>query len=462
MPSGPRFSPDVNARIFEAHDLAGQRGDTHSDVGHLLVAVLGPETGVAVEELRRQGHDVEELRSRAKAALPPPPRQSFHGARRWGSDEAVQVTSGFMAVLESGSSLATAAGDDEVDELHLLKALVKSDHAPIRDIVGAVEIDLPSAGHPPDGSHVRAGPRALEDLARYGRILTEEARRGHLDPVIGRTRELERLMHILGRRRKNNPVLLGEPGVGKTAIVEGLAQMIVDSRVPSSISDRHIFALDVGSLVAGTKYRGEFESRLQKLLDTIISFEGGVLVFIDELHLIARAGGAEGAINAAGFLKPMLARGELRAIGATTIADYREHVVRDGALERRFQPIHVEEPTQAEALDMLRGLRSHYEAHHALVISESALVVAVEASHLRVPHRNLPDKAIDLIDEASSRKRAESEVGSEQELVIGGAPTVSLEVTADDVIAVLEDWVGGDGEWSSEVYGDAERPSTRG
>ena len=462
MSAGPRFSPDVNARIFEAHDLAGQRGDTHSDVGHLLLAVVAADTGKAVDELRRRGYDVEGLRGLAKSALPPPPKQSFHGARRWGSDEAVQVTSGFMAVLDSASALAAAAGDDEVDEFHLLRSLVGFDDPATREIVGAIDLDPSPEPHASSRSPVSVRPGALTKLARYGRILTDEASRGRLDPVIGRTTELERLVHILGRRRKNNPVLLGEPGVGKTAIVEGLAQAIVESRVPSSIAARHIFALDVGSLVAGTKYRGEFESRIQELLETIRASEGGIILFIDELHLIARAGGAEGAINAAGFLKPMLARGELRAIGATTIADYRDHVVGDGALERRFQPVYVKEPSPALALQMLRGLRPRYESHHALVISDSALVVAVEASDLRVPHRNLPDKAIDLIDEASSRKRAIAEVGlpegqrSSDQLAV-------LEVTADDVIAVLEDWIGGEhGDLSRELYGDVEPGPARG
>jgi ATP-dependent Clp protease ATP-binding subunit ClpA len=425
-------------------------------VGHLLVAVVSAESGKVVEELRRRHHDVGELRRRAQAALPPSPKQSFHGVRRWGSDEAVQVTTAFMTVLDGASALARASGDTEVDEFHLWSALATCDQTATTEIAGAIDLEPFPEQRPSRDSRVSTSSWPLEKLAKYGRILTDEARDGLLDPVIGRTRETERLIHILGRRRKNNPVLLGEPGVGKTAIVEGLAQAIAESQVPSSIAGRHIFALDIGSLVAGTKYRGEFESRIQELLEGIRSSEGGIILFIDEVHLIARAGGAEGAINAAGFLKPMLARGELRAIGATTIADYRDQVVRDGALERRFQPIHVKEPSPGEALEMLRGLRPRYESHHGLVISDSALVVAVEASQLRVLHRNLPDKAIDLIDEASSRKRAMAEAIEPSDQLD------SLEVTPDDVVAVLEDWIGGEyGEWSREVYGDTEPGSAR-
>lgn len=447
----PRFSREVNARIFEAHDLAGQRGDTHSDIPHLLVALLTPDSSQAVHELRRTGTNVEEIRSLARSALPPTPKHPGHASPRWAGDEAVQVTSGLMAILDNATELAKAGDDTEVDELHLLRALIDHDDPATDRILGGV--DLGRAGSP-----VSTQSKTLAKLSQYGRILNEEAADGLLDPVIGRTKELQRLMHILGRRRKNNPVLLGEPGVGKTAIVEGLAQAIVESRVPSYLAGRQIFALDVGSLVAGTKYRGEFESRIQELLESIRSSEGGIVLFVDEVHLIARAGGAEGAIDAAGFLKPMMARGELRLIGSTTLPDYEKHVLGDGALERRFQPIHVREPTTSEALDMIRGLRSRYEQHHRLQIADSALVVAVEASHLRVPQRNLPDKAIDLMDEASSRKRAIAEAAPGHEVEPG-----RLEVTADDIIAVLEDWVGEtDEDWAKSSQDDVEPGSAHG
>jgi ATP-dependent Clp protease ATP-binding subunit ClpA len=437
MTSGPRFSPEVNARIFEAHELASTRGDTHADIAHLLVTLLSHESGRVVQELRSRGYDVDAKRALARDSLPPPPKQSGHGTLRWADVEAVQVTAAFAATLDNATSLAREDADAEVDEMHLLRAILARDDPHTRRAL--VDVDL-AAGRP----RSFGTSRVIEHLRKYGRVLTEEAREGNLDPVIGRVEEMARVIHILGRRRKNNPVLLGEPGVGKTAIVEGLAQAIVDARVPSYLADREIFALDVGSLVAGTKYRGEFESRIQSLLDSIKSSDGGVLMFVDELHLIARAGGAEGAIDAAGFLKPLLARGELRVIGATTIADYRRHVVGDGALERRFQPVNVREPTPVETYEMLEGLRPRYESHHGVTINDSALKTAIEASRERIPHRHLPDKAIDLIDEACSRSRALAETRTSDGMPSG--PDDALEVTDEDVIAVLEAWVGDGGD----------------
>lgn len=435
MAAGPRFSSQLNDRIFEASHLAGIRGDTHSDILHLLRAILVKEGGEAVTALRRSGQDVETLRVKIEAALPHPPVQSGHEARRWADDETVQVTSGFMAVLDQATELAARGGDYEVGEIHVMKAIHARGDETSR-LLEAVDFATLEAKLP-----------ALERLARFGRVMTDEARAGKLDPVIGRVRELERLVHILGRRRKNNPVLLGEPGVGKTAIVEGLAQAIVENRVPSHLREREIFSLDIGSLVAGTKYRGEFESRIQELLETVRATDGRVILFIDELHLIARAGGAEGAIDAAGFLKPLLARGELRAIGATTFSDFRHQFIGDGALERRFQPVPVREPSHDEAVEMLKGLRERYEQHHGVSITDAAILFAVETSHTRIPYRNLPDKAIDLIDEAASRRRSIAESA--------GADHASLVLTEDDVHAVLDAWTGEEeGGWAREVYGD--------
>lgn len=439
MPGGPPFSPELNERIFQANHIAGVRGDTHSDISHLLKALLTPEDGEAVTTLRRAGQDLDVLRTGAESALPPPPIQSGHGARRWADDESVQVTSGFMAVLDDATELASKSGDLEVGEMHVLRAIIARDDETASQALGSIDLDsldVPTFRLP-----------ALDRLARFGRVLTDEARSGLLDPVVGRISELERVIHILGRRRKNNPVLLGDPGVGKTAIVEALAQAIVEDIVPSHLQDREIFALDVGSLVAGTKYRGEFESRIQELLETIRASEGKIVLFIDELHLIARAGGAEGAIDAAGFLKPMLARGEVRAIGATTLADFRQQIVGDGALERRFQPVAVREPTPAEAVEMLKGLRPTYERHHGVSISEPAIQFAVDASLERIPHRRLPDKAIDLVDEAASRRRSITEMRGES---ISG-----ITLSEEDVRAVLDAWTGGeDGSWAREIYGE--------
>src|ERR671935_248842 len=246
--------------------------------------------------------------------------------------------------------------------------------------------------------------RALE---KYGRDLTEEAEQGKLDPVIGRDDEIRRVIQVLSRRTKNNPVLIGEPGVGKTAIVEGLAQRVVAGDVPEGLRDRRLMALDIGAMVAGSKYRGEFEDRLKAVLKEIADAQGQIIVFIDELHTIVGAGAAEGAVDAGNMLKPMLARGELRAVGATTLDEYRKHIEKDAALERRFQPVYVDEPSVEDTIAILRGLKERYEVHHGVRIQDSALVGAAMLSSRYVSGRFLPDKAIDLIDEAASRPRVE-------------------------------------------------------
>lgn len=442
------FTPELNARIMAAHDLAARRGDTHSDVTHLMLSMLSAESLEILDELDRRGVDPESFRQKVEASLPSSIAAFSRPSARI-QEEAIQVTAAFMTVLDRATRQVAQSGRTEVGVLDVLDAILSSED-------GAVAAIVEAWGHGPKMRRraplyrSQSEDGSLRKLARYGRILTDEAREGSLDPVVGRRSELERLVHILGRRRKNNPVLLGEPGVGKTAIVEGLAQTIVTSAAPRSIAGKHIFALDVGSLVAGTKYRGEFESRIQDLLEAVSQAEGQIILFIDELHLIARAGGAEGAINAAGFLKPMLARGELRAIGATTVADYRQQIVRDGALERRFQPVFVREPSDAEALEMLRGLRTKYEEHHGVVITDVALQAAVSVGS-RLPYRNLPDKAIDLVDEAASRQRATVEWGGG---ISGDAGEAELVVTDAHVHAVLEEWLGTAGDaWADDVYG---------
>jgi ATP-dependent Clp protease ATP-binding subunit ClpB len=246
-------------------------------------------------------------------------------------------------------------------------------------------------------------------LERFGRDLTEAAAQGKLDPVIGRDDEIRRVIQVLSRRTKNNPVLIGEPGVGKTAIVEGLAQRIVSGDVPESLKDRRLVALDLSAMVAGSKYRGEFEDRLKAVLKEIADAEGQIIVFIDELHTIVGAGAAEGAMDAGNMLKPMLARGELRAVGATTLDEYRKHIEKDPALERRFQPVLVGEPTVADTIAILRGLKERYQVHHKVRIQDSALVAAATLSQRYIADRFLPDKAIDLVDEAASRIRMEIE-----------------------------------------------------
>ncbi|HLS00427.1 MAG TPA: ATP-dependent Clp protease ATP-binding subunit, partial [Beutenbergiaceae bacterium] len=256
-----------------------------------------------------------------------------------------------------------------------------------------------STGGPQEGT-----PSGSAVLDQFGRNLTQAAREGKLDPVIGRSNEIERVMQVLSRRTKNNPVLIGEPGVGKTAVVEGLAQDIVSGDVPETLKDKQLYTLDLGALVAGSRYRGDFEERLKKVLKEIRT-RGDIVLFIDEIHTLVGAGAAEGAIDAASILKPMLARGELQTIGATTLDEYRKHIEKDAALERRFQPIQVDEPSVAHAIEILKGLRDRYEAHHRVTITDSALVGAVTMADRYLNDRYLPDKAIDLIDEAGARLR---------------------------------------------------------
>ena len=303
-------------------------------------------------------------------------------------------------------------GDEYVSTEHLLLALA-GHPGPAGDALranGATHDELIKALKEVRGSH-RVTDQNPEDkfqaLERYGRDLTDAAAQGKLDPVIGRDDEIRRVIQVLSRRTKNNPVLIGEPGVGKTAIVEGLAQRIVDGDVPEGLKDRRVISLDLSAMVAGSKYRGEFEDRLKAVLKEITDADGQIIVFIDELHTIVGAGAAEGSMDAGNMLKPMLARGELRAVGATTLDEYRKHIEKDPALERRFQPVFVGEPSVEDTIAILRGLKERYQVHHKVRIQDSALVAAATLSHRYIADRFLPDKAIDLVDEAASRIRME-------------------------------------------------------
>src|SRR5215218_9442226 len=396
-----RFTIKSQEALAAAQRLAGARHNPEATPQHLLVALLEQDGGIVVPVLRRAGADPERVRRRANETLDAQPTLS-------GEASAPALGQDLIRLLQHADEEARGMGDEYVSAEHLLLALAAE---PSID-VGASRDQLAEAVEQVRGPH-RVTDQNPEDryqaLERFGRDLTEAAEHGKLDPVIGRDEEIRRVIQILSRRTKNNPVLIGEPGVGKTAIVEGLAQRIVSGDVPESLKEKKVWALDIGALLAGSKYRGEFEERLKAVLGEIKNAAGEIILFIDELHTIVGAGAAEGAVDAAKLLKPMLARGELRCVGATTLDEYRKHVEKDAALERRFAPVFVGEPTVEDAIAILRGLKERYEAHHRVTIRDSALVAAAVLSDRYISDRQLPDKAIDLVDEAASRLKMEIE-----------------------------------------------------
>jgi ATP-dependent Clp protease ATP-binding subunit ClpB len=376
--------------VGAAQELARRAGNPEIYPEHLTLALLDQELPRTLVE--RSGHDPAELRAEAESSLSGRPRTQ-------GAAQQPRVSTSFSDVLDRAEREMQRLEDEFVSTEHLLLALdvVERDRLEeaLRQVRGAQRV----TSQDPEGTY-----QALE---KFGRDLTAAAEEGKLDPVIGRDEEIRRVIQVLSRRTKNNPVLIGEPGTGKTAIVEGLAQRIVAGDVPEGLKGKRVWALDIGSLLAGSKYRGEFEERFKAVLKEISEAAGEIVLFIDELHTIVGAGAAEGAVDAANLLKPMLARGELRAVGATTLDEYRKHIEKDAALERRFQPVMVGEPSVSDTIAILRGLKERYEAHHGVRIRDAALVAAAVLSDRYISDRFLPDKAIDLVDESASRLRME-------------------------------------------------------
>ena len=421
--NGANFTQKAQQAIMNAQSVAQARGQQQIDTLHLLLSLLSQEGSVVLSLLKKMGADVAELEKKARGALNNLPSSS--GSQPFGQ---FYLTQDMAKVIEKAREESMKMNDDFISVEHLFLALLVVE-SKAQEILSkasflktegvqdmkAEQLNYESASQ--ILNQIRGGERVTDPnpeskyqvIEKYTTNLTDEARKGKLDPVIGRENEIRRLMEVLSRRTKNNPVLIGEAGVGKTAIVEGLASRIAKGDVPESLKDKDLIRLDLGTLVAGTKYRGEFEERVKALLRELRKADGRYVLFIDELHTLVGAGGAEGAIDASNLLKPALARGELRAIGATTLKEYQKYIEKDAALERRFQPIYVKEPSVEDTISILRGIKEKYEVHHGLKIKDAALVSAAELASRYITDRFLPDKAVDLVDESMSALRLEIE-----------------------------------------------------
>src|SRR6202044_1782192 len=403
-----RFTEKLQEAIRAAQSIAVQHGNPQIDTEHLMLALLDQEGGLAPSILNKADIRVDPLRTRFQQEVDRMPKVSGSA----GGPDQVYVTNRITKLLSQAEEEAKRLMDDYVSVEHVLLAATEDSGATgkIFREFGITRERLMRALQEVRGSQrvSTQNPEATyEALEKYGRDLTQLASQGKLDPVIGRDEEIRRVIQVLSRRTKNNPVLIGEPGVGKTAIVEGLAGRIIRGDVPEGLKDKRGVSLDMGALIAGAKFRGEFEERLKAVLKEVQSAEGQIGLFIDELHTVVGAGKAEGAMDAGNLLKPMLARGELHCIGATTLDEYRKYIEKDAALERRFQPVMVDQPTVEDTISILRGLKDRYELHHGVRIKDAALVSAAILSDRYISDRFLPDKAIDLVDEAAAKLRVE-------------------------------------------------------